>query len=41
MSKRKDIQTKSTLSNTQEVLYSREFQRADKAGGYSAPRRGK
>ncbi|MEK3887629.1 YfhE family protein [Bacillus sp. FSL K6-3431] len=35
MSKRKDSDTKSTLTTTQEVLYSSEFKRADKAGGYT------
>ncbi len=35
MSKRKDLDTKSTLTTTQEVLYSHEFKRADKAGGYT------
>ncbi|MBS4220150.1 YfhE family protein [Bacillus sp. FJAT-49711] len=39
MSKRKELNTKSTLSTTQEVLYSREFKRADKAGGYTNERK--
>ncbi|MCR2821993.1 YfhE family protein [Lederbergia panacisoli] len=39
MSKRKEMETKSTLSATQEVLYSREFKRADKAGGYANERK--
>lgn len=39
MSKRKEMKTKSTLSTTQEVLYASEFKRADKAGGYSGPRK--
>lgn len=33
--KRRDIQHKSNLSKTQEVLYSREFKMADRAGGYT------
>ncbi|WP_084781837.1 YfhE family protein [Bacillus niameyensis] len=35
MSKNKKNETKSTLSTTQEVLYAKEFKRADKAGGYT------
>lgn len=34
MSKNKKKETKSNLSATQEVLYAKEFKRADKAGGY-------
>lgn len=30
--------TKQSLSSTQEVLYSREFKMADRAGGYSDKR---
>ncbi|MFC0273831.1 YfhE family protein [Metabacillus herbersteinensis] len=32
--KRKNEKTKSTLSSSQEVTYSREFKMADRAGGY-------
>lgn len=39
MSKNKDVQTKSTLSTTQEVLYAKEFKQADRAGGYTHSRR--
>ncbi|MBS4198439.1 YfhE family protein [Bacillus sp. FJAT-49732] len=39
MSKRKEMKTKSTLSATQEVLYGREYKRADKAGGYTNERK--
>ncbi len=35
MVKRKDLDQKSNLTTTQEVLYSSEFKRADKAGGYT------
>ncbi|MGG3891069.1 YfhE family protein [Metabacillus fastidiosus] len=38
--KKRKHTTKTTLSSTQEVLYSREFKMADRAGGYieSKPR---
>jgi len=39
MDKRKKEKTKSTLSSMQEVTYSREFKRADRAAGYSAGKR--
>lgn len=39
MSKNKNVQTKSTLSTTQEVLYAKEFKQADRAGGYTHSRR--
>ncbi|MFD1739681.1 YfhE family protein [Bacillus salitolerans] len=35
MEKKKRDKTKSTLSSMQEVTYSREFKRADKAGGFT------
>lgn len=35
MAKRKDQDPRSNLTTTQEVLYSSEFKRADKAGGYT------
>jgi hypothetical protein len=35
--KRRD-KTKSTLSSSQEVTYSREFKMADRAGGYTEKR---
>ncbi len=41
MSKRKEEEMKTTLTTAQEVLYSREFRRADKAGGYTQERRRK
>lgn len=31
---RRDIERRRSLSSTQEVLYSREFKMADRAGGY-------
>lgn len=34
MDKKKRDKTKNTLSSTQEVLYQREFKRADRAAGY-------
>ncbi|ANB56556.1 yfhE-like family protein [Anoxybacillus sp. B7M1] len=34
--KRKREKTKNTLSSAQEVIYSREFKLADRAGGYTA-----
>ncbi|ENQ3107659.1 YfhE-like protein [Bacillus sp. 491mf] len=34
MDKRRREKTKSKLSSTQEVLYQREFKRADRAAGY-------
>jgi hypothetical protein len=34
--KRKREKTKSTLTRTQEVTYSRDFKLADQAGGYTA-----
>ncbi|MFK4998266.1 YfhE family protein [Bacillus sp. N9] len=39
MGKRKDLKEKSTLTNTQAVLYSKEFRQADKAGGFTEDRR--
>ncbi|WP_010171007.1 YfhE family protein [Bacillus coahuilensis] len=33
--KKKRERTKSTLSSSQEVTYSREFKMADRAGGYT------
>ncbi|MBS4179123.1 YfhE family protein [Lederbergia citrea] len=43
MRKRNEVDTRSTLSATQEVLYSNEFKKADKAGGFTdyQPRRRK
>ncbi|PWW25439.1 YfhE-like protein [Cytobacillus oceanisediminis] len=35
MDKKKKDKSKSTLSSMQEVTYSREFKRADKAGGFA------
>ncbi|MFD1708293.1 YfhE family protein [Siminovitchia sediminis] len=35
MKKKKEYKSKNRLSATQEVLYHREFRRADKAGRYS------
>lgn len=34
MDKKKRDKAKNTLSSTQEVLYQREFQKADRAAGY-------
>ncbi|MBM7717052.1 YfhE family protein [Siminovitchia sp. FSL H7-0308] len=34
MKKGKEFKSKNKLSATQEVLYQREFKRADRAGGY-------
>ncbi|MFS0645978.1 YfhE family protein [Siminovitchia sp. 179-K 8D1 HS] len=34
MRKSKEYKSKNKLSTTQEVLYQREFKRADRAGGY-------
>lgn len=34
MGNKKNDKTKRNLSATQEVLYTREFKRADRAGGY-------
>ncbi|WP_170006507.1 YfhE family protein [Bacillus fonticola] len=36
--KKRQDRTKSTLSNTQEVRYAREFKAADRAGGYTSKR---
>ncbi|WP_210367377.1 YfhE family protein [Bacillus sp. REN3] len=38
MEKKKREQTKNTLSSMQEVTYSREFKKADRAGGYIGKR---
>ncbi|UII56637.1 YfhE family protein [Cytobacillus spongiae] len=35
MDKKKKDKSKSTLSSMQEVTYSREFKRADQAGGFT------
>ncbi|PLT33004.1 YfhE family protein [Bacillus sp. V5-8f] len=35
MDNKKKDKTKSTLTSTQEVLYSREFKMADRAAGYT------
>jgi hypothetical protein len=39
MEKKKKDKTKSTLSSMQEVTYSHEFKKADRAGGYTAGKR--
>ena len=39
MDKKKRDKTKTTLSSMQEVTYSHEFKKADRAGGYSAGKR--
>ncbi|WP_102347650.1 YfhE family protein [Bacillus sp. Marseille-P3661] len=36
---RRDKENRSSLSSTQEVLYSREFKKADRAGGFVPPNR--
>ncbi|MBS4209133.1 YfhE family protein [Bacillus sp. FJAT-50079] len=35
MGKRKDLKVKTNLTNTQEVLYSKEFREANRAGGFT------
>ncbi|GIN92211.1 hypothetical protein J6TS1_51650 [Siminovitchia terrae] len=35
MKKKQDYKSRTKLSATQEVLYQREFKRADQAGGYT------
>ncbi len=37
MGNKKNEKTKRNISATQEVLYSREFKRADRAAGYHKP----
>jgi hypothetical protein len=37
--KKRDKTTKNTLSSMQEVTYSHEFKKADRAGGYTAGKR--
>jgi hypothetical protein len=39
MEKKKRDKTKSTLSSMQEVTYSQEFKKADRAAGYTAGKR--
>ncbi|WP_423409471.1 YfhE family protein [Heyndrickxia sp. MSNUG] len=39
MDKKKKDKAKSTLSSMQEVTYSHEFKKADRAAGYSAGKR--
>ncbi|WP_373887797.1 YfhE family protein [Mesobacillus jeotgali] len=39
MDKKKRDTTKNTLSSMQEVTYSREFKKADRAGGYTNGKR--
>ncbi|MCM3667057.1 YfhE family protein [Mesobacillus subterraneus] len=39
MEKKKRDKTKSTLSSMQEVTYSHEFKKADRAAGYTAGKR--
>jgi hypothetical protein len=34
---RRDKERRSTLSSTQEVLYAKEFKKADQAGGFVPP----
>jgi hypothetical protein len=34
--KKKQDKTKSTLSSAQEIMYARDFKRADRAGGFTA-----
>ena len=38
MDKKKRDNMKSTLSSTQQVMYQREFKRADRAGGFNGPK---
>ncbi|RIW32315.1 YfhE family protein [Bacillus salacetis] len=39
LEKKRQERTKSALSSMQEVTYSREFKRADRAGGYTQKKR--